>query len=317
MKKKEEIASIIKDALIRETLKSARKKKHSSTKIVINKAKFGCEKPHSRTIKLKNTLTEETVEFPIGDYLCSAARRGDIKVLTGHIDCIDSVDSDGRSVLMIACLARRLDVVDWYLAKFPEGKRTQLFSFDDYSCGAVHFASGGGKIFDNQNNPACMKAILDAGADINATDELGYTALHIAAQNGFEMIVDELLSRETCHLGILDCSEKTAAYHARVRGCDEMADKIEKAIAAGAGAPVVPLADAGAGAAGAGSPVVPLADAGEGAAGAGSPVVPLADAGAGAAGVGSPVVPVAGGIAAVGAPSINEELGEARSGGLV
>jgi hypothetical protein len=51
------------------------------------------------------------VEVPIGDYLASAARRGDITTLTRFSGYLDHVDSDGRSVLMSAAVARKAETL--------------------------------------------------------------------------------------------------------------------------------------------------------------------------------------------------------------
>ena len=171
-------------------------------------------------------MQEPLIQASIGDYLCSSARRGDIGVLTRFRTYLDSVDSDGRSVLMSACVARRVDVVNWYLDTTPEGKRTQLFSLDDYSCSCVHFAAAGGKSED-QGNPACMLRVVEAGADINALDNAGCTGLHLAAQNGFEQIVDYLLGRRDCNPGTLDFFGRNAAYYAANNSYTAITKKIQ------------------------------------------------------------------------------------------
>ncbi len=53
------------------------------------------------------------MEVPIGDYLASAARRGDKETLLRFHKYLDYVDSDGRNVVMSACVVRQEEVVHW------------------------------------------------------------------------------------------------------------------------------------------------------------------------------------------------------------
>jgi ankyrin repeat protein len=43
-----------------------------------------------------------------------------------------------------------------------------------------------------------MRLVVEAGADVNAINTEGCTALHLAAQNGFREIVEYLLSVKNC-----------------------------------------------------------------------------------------------------------------------
>lgn len=115
---------------------------------------------------------DQLIFASIGDYLCSCARRGDIPVLVRFAAYIDSIDADGRTVLMSACVARTVDVVEWYFEVVPADRRFQLTARDDYSCTCVHFAAAGGKS-KNQSSAMCMQRVVEAGADINATDNAG------------------------------------------------------------------------------------------------------------------------------------------------
>jgi ankyrin repeat protein len=59
-----------------------------------------------------------------------------------------------------------------------------------------------------------MRLVVEAGADVNARDNAGCTALHLAAQNGFRAIVEFLLSRSTCDPSITDLFGRNAASYA-------------------------------------------------------------------------------------------------------
>ena len=70
---------------------------------------------------------------------------------------------------------------------------------DDYGCMALHFAAAGGRS-PAQQEPWCMAAVLPYVEDVNVVDNAGFTALHIAAQNGYTAIVRCLLGHPACDL---------------------------------------------------------------------------------------------------------------------
>lgn len=129
------------------------------------------------------------VEVPIGDYLASAARRGDLVTLARFNGYLDHVDADGRTVLMSACVARKVDVLDWALKQFKAVGDSKLVAMaahaDDYGCRPVHFAVAGGRL-PAQPDQDCLLKLFEfvPDIDINAVDNAGFTPLLIAAQNG-------------------------------------------------------------------------------------------------------------------------------------
>jgi ankyrin repeat protein len=177
-------------------------------KVAVNLKCFGCvvraQEPKIK-LKKKDVGGDVVVEVPIGDYLASAARRGDQVTLTRFAGYLDHVDSDGRNVIMSACVNRQLEIVQWAIGQFKavsDAKlKTMICQPDDYGCTPAHFAAAGGRL-DTQPDPGCMEEVLQAGGDINATDNAGFTPLHIAAQNGYPKIVKALLMRPDCDLDV-------------------------------------------------------------------------------------------------------------------
>ena len=45
-----------------------------------------------------------------------------------------------------------------------------------------------------QNNPACVKSLLQSGADVNTTDDTGATPLTIAFENQFDEVISILIA---------------------------------------------------------------------------------------------------------------------------
>ena len=167
---------------------------------------------------------------PIGEYLCSRARHGDTDKLGLYLRDIDCVDLEGGNILMSACVAGQVSVVQWYFSNAP-ADRKQLFDRNDYSCTCVHFAAM--TYNDAKTRTAdCMKLVVEAGADINAVDNAGLTALHLAAQNGFEAVVEYLLSRPECDPSIKDLCGCTASAHAQLH-FPSIAVKIDECVCHG------------------------------------------------------------------------------------
>lgn len=157
-------------------------------------------------VKLRNKETGNSVKVSIGDYLASAARRGDIPLLTRFSGYLDCVDSEGRNVFMSACAARQLDTLKWLFENFNRATGKQLIDAlnqpDDYGCTPTHFAASGGKL-PKHGEAQCMELLMENGGEalsINTTDNAGFSPLHIASENLYPKIVTALVKRKDCDL---------------------------------------------------------------------------------------------------------------------
>ena len=56
-----------------------------------------------------------------------------------------------------------------------------------------------------------VKALLNAGAEVNCTDSFGQTPLHVAAKSGHYLIVEPLL-RGGADIELLDCHGRTPLH---------------------------------------------------------------------------------------------------------
>jgi ankyrin repeat protein len=154
-----------------------------------------CREPK---VKLRHRDTSVICEVPIGEYLVSGVRRGDIGMLERFKNYIIWPDNDGRTVFMHACLIRRVDVLDWLLQNHSFADLLSVLNqADDCGCTVLHFAAAG-RPPEEEENPMCMQRLLEFPVDINVKDFLGFTPLHIAAQNLHPKIVKALLSRPDC-----------------------------------------------------------------------------------------------------------------------
>lgn len=66
---------------------------------------------------------------------------------------------------------------------------------------------------ENKNNPELIKSVIQAGAEINAQDENGLSALHIATQNLNNDVVDILIELGA-DLNAQDSQGNTALHYA-------------------------------------------------------------------------------------------------------
>jgi len=80
------------------------------------------------------------------------------------------------------------------------------------------------------NDPAKVEqffASAGAGFDVDAKDQYGFTALHLAADRGYIDIVKILIAKGA-NLGIKDPDDLTAISLAQVAGHDDIVDYLEK-----------------------------------------------------------------------------------------
>jgi len=146
-----------------------------------------------------------------------AAYRGDFEAVRTFLD--NGIDPDvgnqvGYTALMGAARGASVDVLRLLLSRGGRARTT-----DKRGCSALHWAvaqSG------DSSQTACVRVLIDAGADINARDEGGTTPLMNAAWFGCMDAVRELLQRGA-DSRLRDNKERTAKDLASERGHSEIA----------------------------------------------------------------------------------------------
>lgn len=91
----------------------------------------------------------------------------------------------------------------------------------DQRAPALHWAACKGHV------QVCAQ-LLDAGADWKATDSQGYNALHVAAQNGQDMVIRLLLTRPDADANTRDSAGRTPLLWASYRGHVEVVGMLLK-----------------------------------------------------------------------------------------
>ncbi len=65
----------------------------------------------------------------------------------------------------------------------------------------------------------CVRVMLDSGADVDAVNSTGLTALHLAARNGHVDVIKTLLKQDA-NIDATDESGWTALHHAADNDCE-------------------------------------------------------------------------------------------------
>ena len=125
------------------------------------------------------------------------------------LDLNHTRDPHGRDVLMLAAYHRCMGSLAWAL-----GRGLDVTNVSDRGYTALHFAaaSATGVAAAKQDDPSCVRALVGAGADVNAASKDGATPLHRAATYGLTAVAGALAKAAGVDLG---------AVNAGVRGDSE------------------------------------------------------------------------------------------------
>jgi len=141
-----------------------------------------------------------------------AAALGDLAQVKAHVErdpsLLSAYAADGFFPLGLAAFFRRPDVVDYLIAK---GADVKAVAKNPMQVTALHSAVADG------GNSRIAKALVAAGADVNAKQRHGWTPLHGAAHSGDRELVELLLARGA-DPGVKHQEGKTALDLAREKG---------------------------------------------------------------------------------------------------
>ena len=158
------------------------------------------------------------------DDLIRAASRGDTVAVQAFLDDGFSPNAEndaGYTALMAAARSASLEVIRLILSR---GGQAALVDRRGYT--ALHWA-----VAQTPYNPssqvACVRALIDAGADLNAANEEGITSLMNAAWFGCRDSVQELLRRGADPL-MRDRQNRTARDLASERGHREVEELLRR-----------------------------------------------------------------------------------------
>eukprot|EP00300_Choanocystis_sp_HF-7_P001408 c11137_g1_i1.p1 GENE.c11137_g1_i1~~c11137_g1_i1.p1 ORF type:complete len:368 (-),score=65.60 c11137_g1_i1:45-1148(-) len=127
-------------------------------------------------------------------------------------ECLEAVDSQGRSALHWAAMLARIDVLEWLqtLGIGLSGRSSGLRPRE-----AIHFASMFGQT-------VAVEWLVEHGVNINAADEFGWTPLTYTAIFGFPETCASLL-RQGASLALADDQGRTPLHWACEKGHEYVA----------------------------------------------------------------------------------------------
>lgn len=118
-----------------------------------------------------------------------ASAVGDLGQVKAHLErdpsLVNAYASDGFFPLGLAAFFRRAEVVDYLIA---QGADVKAVAKNPMQVTALHSAVADG------GDPRIAKALVAAGADVNAKQRHGWTPLHGAAHSGDRELVELLLA---------------------------------------------------------------------------------------------------------------------------
>ncbi len=141
-----------------------------------------------------------------------------VELLAGDQSLAGSRSPDGFTALHYPAFFGRGDAVGASRALLAAGADVNARSANGLSVLPLHSAVAG-------DHDDVVAVLIDAGADVRATQRHGYTPLHGAAQNGADVTVDRLLAAGSDRAARTD-DGKSAADLAAAAGHETLAERL-------------------------------------------------------------------------------------------
>jgi ankyrin repeat protein len=147
---------------------------------------------------------------------CALGNKNSVtRMLDGAPSLLDSYSEDGFPAVGLAVFFHHPEIARMLIER---GADVNAAARNAFRVAPVHAAAA-------VRDAVTMQFLIDHGADVNARQQMGYTALHTAAQHGDEEMVDQLLAAGAdCHLAGDD--GKTPAELAATEGHANLAKRL-------------------------------------------------------------------------------------------
>ena len=126
-----------------------------------------------------------------------------------HSVDVNATNNENESALLVACQKGNLHTINILL---DSGADPSIASTEGNTC--LHYA------VDGRCSKKVLQAIIDIGADVNATNKEGVTALMVACKKG-NVDATYVLLQAGADLRIADCNGNTCMHHAIVCWCNK------------------------------------------------------------------------------------------------